>query len=259
MLHFSLSNRRFHSGTHSPLSLMSHLTPAELERYHRQIGPGVLTQPQQETLKASTALVTRVGGMGGPAAQMLTMAGVGRVIIAHGGEMVSPDLNRQVLGSEDVLGKPRATHFAEYLRSLNRFVEVEAIDHEPDDEEAYALAQRCDVILSCPPTFEERLRLSRAAFAANIPLIDAAQWGMTGTLIVLQQGESPSLEDIYPEPPPFEEFFPVVGAISCAIGALGALEAIKLLSGAGTPLVGKMLVYDGFHARTNIVDLGSGT
>ena len=236
---------------------MPQLSHDELQRYDRQIGPGVLTQQQQEKLKSSTAFISRVGGMGGQAAQMLTMAGVGRVIIAHGGEMISPDLNRQVLGSEAVLGQPRAPHFADYLRSLNRFVEVEAIGHEPDDEEAMQLAQRCDVFLSCPPTFEERLRLGRAAFASGIPFVDAAQWGMTGTLIVLQPGETPSLEQIYPEPPPFEELFPVVGAISCAIGALAALEAIKLLSGAGTPLVGRMLVYDGFNAHTNIVSLGS--
>lgn len=236
---------------------MSHLTPEELERYDRQIGPGVLSPSQQAKLKASTVLVTRVGGMGGPAAQMLAMAGVGRVIIAHGGRMISPDLNRQVLGSEEVLGKPRAANFADYLRTMNRFVQVEAIDHEPDDAEALALARRCDAIVSCPPTFEERLRLSRAAFAAGIPFIDAAQWGMTGTLIMLQAGQTPSLEEIYPQPPEFEELFPVVGAISCATGALAALEAIKILSGAGAPLIGKMLIYDGFHARVNIVELGA--
>ena len=234
------------------------MLPEELERYDRQIGDGVLTEQQQEKLKASTVLITRVGGMGGPAAQMLTMAGVGRVIIAHGGEMISPDLNRQVLGSEEVLGKPRAEHFAAYLRTMNRFVEVEAIDHEPDDAEAHEIARRCDLIVSCPPTFEERLRLGRAAFAANIPFIDAAQWGMTGTLIVLEPGKTASLDDLYPRAPPFEELFPVVGAISCATGALAALEAIKILSGAGTPLVGKMLVYDGFHGRSNIVELGNG-
>ena len=236
---------------------MTALTPEERIRYDRQIGAGVLTEQQQAKLKKATVLVTRVGGMGGPAAQMLTMAGVGRVIIAHGGDMISPDLNRQVLGSEEVLGKPRAEHFAAYLRTMNRFVEVEAIGHEPDDAEANELATRCDLILSCPPTFEERLRLGRAAFAAGIPFIDAAQWGMTGTLIVLKPGETPSLDDLYPEPPPFEELFPVVGAISCATGALAALEGIKILSGAGTPLVGKMLVYDGFHGRTNIVELGA--
>ncbi len=146
---------------------MNALSPEEQQRYARQIGLGVLTLEQQERLKSATVLVTRVGGMGGPAAQMLVMAGVGRVIIAHGGSLISPDLNRQVLGAEAVLGLARAPHFAEYLRSLNRFVEVEAIAHEPDDAEAEELAERSDVLLSCPPTFEERLRLNRAARAAR--------------------------------------------------------------------------------------------
>ena len=74
---------------------------------------------------------------------------------------------------------------------------------------------------------------------------------------VLASTTMPALPcDLYPEPPPFEELFPVVGAISCATGALAALEGIKILSGAGTPLIGKMLVYDGFHGRTNVLDLG---
>lgn len=231
------------------------LSQEELERYARQIGDGVLTPAGQARLKASTALVTRVGGMGGPAALMLTMAGVGRVIIAHGDRLISPDLNRQVLGSEAGLGQPRADAFANYLRSMNRFVEVEALDHEPDDDEARALAERCQVILSCPPTFAERLRLSRAARAAATPLIDAAQWGMTGTLVVVKPGVTACLDCIYPQEPEFEELFPVVGAISSAIGSLAALEAIKILSGCGRPLWGKMFHYDGFHATTNMVSL----
>lgn len=200
-------------------------------------------------------MVTRAGGMGGPAALMLTMAGVGRVIIAHGGHMISPDLNRQVLGSEAVVGQPRAHDFAAYLRSMNRFVTVEAIDHEPDDSEALELARRCDILLACPPTFEERLRLNRAAVIAGIPFIDAAQWGMTGTLIVVKPRETACLQCVYPEPPPFEELFPVVGAISSATGSLAALEAIKILSGTGQPLWGRMLTYDGFHSRVTTVTL----
>lgn len=187
--------------------------------------------------------------MGGPASLMLTMGGVGRVIIAHGGDMISPDLNRQVLGSESVLGKPRARDFGAYLRTMNQFVEVEAIDHEPDDAEAAELALRCDIILSCPPTFEERLRLNHAACQAGIPFIDAAQWGMTGTLIVVKPGETACLKCLYPDPPPFEEFFPVVGAISAATGSLAALEAIKILSGTGEPMWGKMLTYDGYRGQ----------
>lgn len=231
------------------------LTTEELQRYARQIGPGVLSIEGQQKLKQSTALVTRVGGMGGPAALMLAMGGVGRVIIAHGGSMISPDLNRQVLGSEAVLGQPRADHFAAYLRTMNRFVQVESLGHEPDDDEARALAGRCDVILSCPPTFTERLRLNRAAVAAGKPLIDAAQWGMTGTLIVVRPGETACLECVYPTAPPFEELFPVVGAISSAAGSLAALEAIKILSESGKPLWGKMLTVDSYQGHVSLVRL----
>ena len=231
------------------------LGPQEWERYARQIGPGVLSPEGQRRLKQSSALVTRAGGMGGPAALMLTMAGVGRVIIAHGGDLISPDLNRQVLGCERALDQPRAAAFAEYLRSMNRFAQVEALDYEPDDDQAKQLADRADILLACPPTFEERLRLNRAAVAAGIPLIDAAQWGMTGTLTVLRPGQTACLECLYPEPPPFEEMFPVVGAISSAIGSLAALEAIKILSGAGRPMWGKLLTYDGFNGYVNMIEL----
>jgi molybdopterin/thiamine biosynthesis adenylyltransferase len=206
-------------------------------------------------LRQSAVLVTRAGGMGGPAALCLAMAGAGRVVIAHGGEMTSPDLNRQVLGSEEIVGQPRTEHFAQRLRSMNRFITVEAIDHEPDDDEALRLAREVDLILACPPTFTERLRLNRAAVAAGIPLVDAAQWGMTGTLIVVRPGETACLRCVYPDDPPFEECFPVVGAISSAIGSLAALEAIKLLSGCGQSLAGKMQVIDSFHGVTSQISL----
>ena len=194
----------------------SELSPEEFERYARQLGPGVLSAEGQSRLKDSTALITRVGGMGGPASLMLAMAGVGRVIIAHGGEMISPDLNRQVLGSEAVIGHPRAEPFADYLRTMNRFVEVEAIGHEPLEDELDELAARCDIFVSCPPTFEERLRLNKAAVKAGIPLVDAAQWGMTGTLIVVDPGKTACLQCVYPQAPPFEELFPAAVPSSVA-------------------------------------------
>ncbi len=226
------------------------LTPEELERYARQIGPGVLTPEAQLRLKRSCVLVTRAGGMGGPAALCLTMAGVGRIIIAHGGELTSPDLNRQVLGTEACIGLPRAAQFREALAAKNRFVRIEALDHEPDDDEALRLARDADLILAAPPTFQERLRLNRVALAAGKPLVDAAQWGMGGTLIVVRPGATACLRCVYPNDPPWDDAFPVVGAISSAIGSLAALEAIKILSGVGRPLWGQMLVVDAFAGRT---------
>jgi molybdopterin-synthase adenylyltransferase len=231
------------------------LSPDELIRYARQIGPGVLTNAGQRRLKNSTALVSRVGGMGGPAALALAMAGVGRLIIAHGGTLISPDLNRQILGCEYCVGQPRADHFADYLRSMNRFVTVEVVDHEPDDTEAVALARQADVVLSCPPTFAERLRLNCAAVAAGVPFIDAAQWGMTGTLVAVAPGQTACLRCLYPAEPEFEEFFPVVGAISMAVGAMAALEAIKILSQTGKPLFGRLWMIDGQQGRSSYVDL----
>lgn len=231
------------------------LTSEELTRYARQIGPGVLTKEGQTRLKNAAALVSRTGGMGGPAALCLALGGVGRLIIAHGGKLISPDLNRQVLGSERVLGEPRAPHFADYLRSMSRHVTVEAIDHEPDDEEALQLARQVDVVLSCPPTFQERLRLNRAAVEAGVPLVDAAQWGMTGTLIVVDPGRTACLQCVYPQEPQFEEMFPVVGGISSAIGSLAALEAIKIISGSGKPIFGRLWMIDSYQGHSSMVEL----
>ena len=193
--------------------------------------------------------------MGGPAALALVIAGVGRVIVAHGGRLASPDLNRQILGSEEALGQPCAARFAERLRAMNSRVEVEAIDHEPDDDEALALARRVDAILACPPTFAERLRLNRAAVAAGVPLIDAAQWGMSGTLVVVAPRRTACLRCLYPSDPPFEELFPVVGAISMAVGAMAALETIKILSGSGSPLFGRLTMIDGRLGRFSQIKL----
>ncbi len=231
------------------------LTPEELTRYDRQIGPGVLTEEEQLRLKNSTVVLARVGGMGGPASLCLTMAGVGHVIIAHGGKLISPDLNRQVLASEAGLGQPRMPAFADYLRSMNGFVQIEGIGHEPTDEEMDELAARADLLISCPPGFEERMRMNRSAVGAGKPLVDAAQWGMTGTLIVVDPGRTACLQCVYPTEPEFEELFPVVGGISSAIGSLAALEAVKILSGRGRPMYGQLWNIDAYQGRNSIVQL----
>jgi len=215
----------------------------------------VLTEEGQRRLKAATALVTRVGGVGGPAALSLVLAGVGRVVIAHGGVLESPDLNRQLLGSESGVGEPRAEQFATSLRLMNRFVTVEVIDHEPDETEATVLAQRVDIILSCPADFEHRLRLNRVAHQVGIPFLDAAQWGMVGSLVICDGRTTPCLACAYPEVPPFEACFPVIGAIAATMGNLAALEALKILSGIGEPQWGRMVTVDGFRGEMRTLKL----
>jgi len=99
------------------------------------------------------------------------------------------------------------------------------------------------------------MRLNRAAVRAGVPLIDAAQWGMTSTVIVTDPGHTACLRCIYPQDPPFEELFPVVGATSAAAGNLAALEAIKILSGAGRPLFGRLWMIDSHQGHSSMVDL----
>ena len=236
-------------------SRLPELTAEERDRYARQIGPGAFSELGQRRLKAATALVTRVGGVGGPAALALVTAGVGRVIVAHAGDLDSPDLNRQILGSEAGLGTARAAQFAARLRGMNRFVAVEEIDHEPGDEEAAELARRADVVLSCAADFAQRLRLNRAARGAGKPFIDAAQWGLTGSVVVCAGTDGPCLACAYPNEPPFEPFFPVAGAIAGAVGNLAALEALKILTRTGIPRHGKMLVVDGHAGETRTIAL----
>jgi molybdopterin/thiamine biosynthesis adenylyltransferase len=129
------------------------------------------------------------------------------------------------------------------------------IDHEPDDAEAVDLVRRVDLVMSCPADFEHRLRLNWAAYQAEVPLIDAAQWGMTGSLIVSDGRSTPCLACAYPDPPPFEEKFPVLGAIAGAMGNLAALEAIKILSGSGSPAWGRLLIVDGFWGQVRCLKL----
>lgn len=231
------------------------LSTEEDQRYARQMAPALFGHAGQQRLKAASVLVTRIGGVGGPAALTLLTAGVGKLIVAHAGTLESPDLNRQLLGTEAGLGYSRVEQFAATLRAHNSFGRVEAIDHEPNDAEARDWAHEVDLIVSCAADFPQRLRLSRAAHQAGIPFIDAAQWGMTGSLLVSNGRSTPCLDCLYPEVPPFEADFPVSGAIAAVMGNLAAMEALKILSGVGSPLFGRLLVVEGLKGEIRNIRL----
>jgi molybdopterin-synthase adenylyltransferase len=222
------------------------LTEAERARYARQISISGWGEAQQAKLRKKRALVTRVGGLGGPAAIGLAMAGIGKLIIAHGSVLIEPDMNRQMLFGESVLGKPRAPAARARLKELSKFTEVLAIDHEPSEEEAIELAEQVDIVLSCPPGWAERFRLNRACVKTRTPLVEAAMEGLEGTLTTIVPGETACLACMLPEnpPPPFEEFFPVLGSVSHVMGSIAATEAIKVLLNLGQPLYGRRLHVD---------------
>jgi molybdopterin/thiamine biosynthesis adenylyltransferase len=222
-----------------------HMSESERAIYEWQLTvPGFGEQGQQR-LKDATVLVSRCGGVGGMVAYQLAAAGVGKLILAHAGNVRPNDLNRQLLMSYAGLGSPRMDVAPARLRELNPFVEIEAHAVNVSDDNVERLVGQADLVMSCAPLFSERLLLNREAVRQGKPLVDCAMYELESQLTTVLPGQSPCLACLYPEAPPvWRRQFPVFGAVSGAIACLGAMEAIKVLSGLGEPLAGRMLLCD---------------
>lgn len=227
---------------------MIHLTPTELERYRRQIMLPGFGEESQKRLKSVTALVTGVGGLGGTAALYLAVAGVGRLILVRGGELRLDDMNRQILMSHDWVGKPRVFKAKETLSSINPDVEVEAIYDYITPENVDSLVQQADITLDCAHNFTERDLLNAACVRWRKPMVEAAMDGMEAYLTTIVPGQTPCLSCFFPEKPNWDKRgFSVLGAVSGTLACLTALEAIKLITGFGTPLLSQLMTMDLNH------------
>ena len=221
------------------------LEPHERDRYAWQFDVPKFGEEGQLKLKRATVLVTRIGGVGGMAAYELAAAGVGRLILAHAGTLRVDDLNRQLLMTSDWIGKPRVACAARRLRELNPGVEVIAIEENATDENAARLIAEADIVVDAAPLFTERYALNRACVAARKPLVEAAMFALELHVTTILPGRTPCLECIYPASPAWwQRRFPVLGAVAGTAGCLAAVEVIKLLTGCGEPLAGRMLIAD---------------
>lgn len=220
------------------------LTPDELDRYSWQRSVAGFGDDGQRRLKGAAVLVSRVGGVGGAAATYLAAAGVGRIVLAHAGNLRRNDLNRQTLMSTSGIGRPRVEQAAERLRDLNPHVVVETVPENATADNAARLVAGCDLVVSAAPLFAERLLLNAAAVRQGRPLVDAAMYDAEARLMSVLPG-GPCLACLYPAPPPhWRREFPVLGAVAGTAGTLAALEAIKILTGCGTPLAGRLWTCD---------------
>jgi molybdopterin/thiamine biosynthesis adenylyltransferase len=221
------------------------LTDAERALYEWQLWVGGFGEPGQERLKGASVLVSRCGGVGGAVAYQLAAAGVGRLVLAHAGNLRANDLNRQLLMSHDGIGRPRVEQAARRLREFNPFVEVEAVAENVSAENVERLVAGVDLVVACAPLFRERLLLNRAVVAQGKPLVDCAMYELEAQLTTVLPGRTPCLACLYPsEPPAWRREFPVFGAVAGTVGCLGALEAIKVLANLGEPLLAQLLVCD---------------
>jgi molybdopterin-synthase adenylyltransferase len=226
------------------------LTEEERAIYEWQIWERDFGEEGQKKLKNSTALISRTGGLGGSVAYGLAAAGIGKLVLAHHGEVKPSDLNRQILMTHDWLGKPRVESAARRLKELNPRIDIEAIPENISEENASKLVGKADIVFDCAPLFQERFAMNNACVQQRKPLIDAAMYSMEGRLTTILPGKTPCLACIYPEfPETWKREFPVFGAVSGIVANLAVCEGIKLLAGFGTLLSGAMLQYDARHMR----------
>ncbi len=204
------------------------------------------TMHHQKKLKDSTALIAGIGGLGGTAAVYLAMAGIGKVALAHYGNLTLSNMNRQILMKHDWIGKSRVAQAKKTIEAINPDVEVEIYDERTSDSNVDKLLEGVQIALSARPNFQERRALSEACVKRNIPMVEAAMNGMEGYIFNIIPEATPCLNCLYPDDnPEWEELgFPVLGAVSGMLGCLMAIEAIKLLTGYGKPLLSKMLVFN---------------
>lgn len=221
------------------------LTDVEREVYSWQMTVAGFGEEGQRRLKAATVMVSRVGGVGGLVAYELAAAGVGRLVLAHGGMLKPSDLNRQLLMRHNALSQARIDIAADSLIALNPRLEIVAVPENISEANATELVGRADVVVDCAPLFEERFAMNDACVRLAKPMVECAMYETEAHITSFKPGKTGCLRCLYPEKPDdWQRRFPVIGAVSGTVGCLGAMEAIKIIVGLGEPLFNRLLTCD---------------
>lgn len=223
------------------------LTERELEKYDRQIKITGIGVNGQLKIKNSRIAVVGVGGLGSIASMYLAAAGVGFIRIIDFGRVELSNLNRQLLYSEEDIGRLKVEVAARKLESLNSDITVEAVNEYVSEENVGRLIGDVDVVVDGMDSFKTRLVINDKCVELGIPFIHGAVYGFEGRLMTIIPGETPCLRCLIPEPPPEHEVVPVIGPAPGVIGSLEALETIKVILKIGEPLKNKLLVFDGLN------------
>ncbi len=232
------------------------LTPEERATYEWQMWVLGLGEEGQAMLKAATVLVTRVGGIGSLAAYELAAAGLGRLVLAHAGNIKPSDLNRQLLMTHEALGTSRVECASRRLRELNPRLDVITHAENVNASNVENLVLAADLVVCCVPLFEERLLLNAECLRQGKPMIDCAMYELSGQITTILPGQTACLACRVPVPPAsWKREFPVLGAVAGTMGCLGALEAIKLITGVGEPLGNRLLTIDMRDMRLRTVQV----
>ncbi len=229
----------------------------EVERYARHLVLREVGGPGQQALKSARIALVGAGGLGAPASLYLAAAGVGHIRIIDPDVVDRSNLQRQVIYAEADLGTPKVAASARHLTALNPNVTIDPVQARLDEANAAELLGGLDLVLDGTDDFATRFAVNGACVAHGIPLVSGAIGRWTGQVGVF--GSRPCYRCLVPEIPPDAETCSavgVMGALAGVIGSMMALEAIKLITGAGQALTGRLLIYDALSAEVRTVKLG---
>jgi molybdopterin/thiamine biosynthesis adenylyltransferase len=232
------------------------LGPDELERYARHIVLREVGGPGQRRLSAARVLVIGAGGLGCPALAYLAAAGVGRIGIVDDDVVSLSNLQRQILFATEDVGRLKAECAAAALARLNPHVAVEPMAFRLAADGAEEVVKGWDLVLDGSDNFLTRYAVNAASVAAERPLIAAAMSQWEGQIALYDPARGgPCYACVFPEPPavglaPSCAEAGVVGALPGVMGAMMALEAIKLIARAGEGLRGRLAIFDGLWGES---------
>src|SRR5919199_231305 len=229
------------------------LTAEQRERYSRHLlVPEIGLEGQLKLLEAKVLLLG-AGGLGSPAALYLAAAGVGTLGVVDNDAVDLSNLQRQVIHDTERIGVPKVDSAEQTIKALNPDVEVVKYPVRLDASNIMEILPGYDVVVDGLDNFPTRYLLNDASVRLQIPVVSAAILGFEGQLSVFKPYEGPCYRCLYPTPPP-AELAPscgangVLGVLPGTMGLLQATEVIKLVTGAGDPLIGRLLMYEALSA-----------
>jgi adenylyltransferase/sulfurtransferase len=228
------------------------LTIDEVRRYSRHLIIPDVGMTGQKRLKNAKVLVIGAGGLGSPALLYLAAAGVGTLGIAEFDEVDESNLQRQVIHGQSDVGKSKAQSARESIAETNPYVNVVVHEERLDNDNVLGIFEGYDLIVDGTDNFATRYMVNDAAYFLKIPYVWGSIYRFDGQASVFAPtlaDDAPCYRCLYPEPPP-PGMVPscaeggVLGVLCASIGSIQVNEAIKLLTGIGDPLVGRLMIYD---------------
>jgi adenylyltransferase/sulfurtransferase len=225
------------------------ITNQELSRYHRHILLPEIGIKGQKKLKNAKVLVIGCGGLGCPVLQYLSAAGIGNLDIVDFDVVEESNLQRQVLFSTEDIGKPKAISAQAKLSKYNPLISINVFMQRLDVSNALELIKHYQLIVDCSDNFKTRYLINDACVILGKPLVSGSIYKFEGQVTVFNYKNGPTYRCLYPEPP--EEKFVsncaetgVIGTLTGLTGTLMANEVIKIITGIGSVLSGKLLTFD---------------